>query len=296
MHDSGLSDKTRDEVRARRKAASCASSRAGSRQVQRCIPKYALLNNKRTRAGRIAPQARHEVNVLAALQHPNCVRYFECFAERGDRLTIITELCEVRCACDAYEEGPACPCGGVLRSKARDEGYSTRAPDTTPIIAGGRPAQPHSAPPGCAADREQHHAHVCATAAGSAACARQGERLQYNTLTMKRVLAITGAWVQRTRSCLLRSPRSRTRMTNATAGHHPPRSQDQQRAMLRRRHHQARRLWHCQDPERARRRCRGAHARRHAILVRALVGQCSAHTWPARARAHARVSSVQARS
>ena len=36
------------------------------------------------------------MEVLAALQHPNVVRYYECFAEHGKRLHIVMELCEVR--------------------------------------------------------------------------------------------------------------------------------------------------------------------------------------------------------
>ncbi len=33
--------------------------------------------------------------MLASLDHPNVVRYYECFAERGTKLKIVMELCEV---------------------------------------------------------------------------------------------------------------------------------------------------------------------------------------------------------
>lgn len=40
-------------------------------------------------------QARNEVAVLAALDHINIVKYYDCFtAERG-RIQIVMELCEV---------------------------------------------------------------------------------------------------------------------------------------------------------------------------------------------------------
>ena len=44
-------------------------------------------------------QAQNEVEVLASLDHPNVVRYLECFAERGVRLKIVMELCEVGAPC-----------------------------------------------------------------------------------------------------------------------------------------------------------------------------------------------------
>ena len=40
-------------------------------------------------------QARNEVMVLAALNHPNVVKYYECYAERGNRVQIVMELCDV---------------------------------------------------------------------------------------------------------------------------------------------------------------------------------------------------------
>ena len=33
--------------------------------------------------------------MLASLDHPNVVRYHECFAERDTKLKIVMELCEV---------------------------------------------------------------------------------------------------------------------------------------------------------------------------------------------------------
>lgn len=41
-------------------------------------------------------QAQNEVAVLASLDHPNVVKYYECFAERGTHVKIVMELCEVR--------------------------------------------------------------------------------------------------------------------------------------------------------------------------------------------------------
>ena len=41
-------------------------------------------------------QARNEVAVLALLDHPNVVKYYECFAEQGTRVKIVMELCEAR--------------------------------------------------------------------------------------------------------------------------------------------------------------------------------------------------------
>ena len=34
--------------------------------------------------------------MLALLDHPNVVKYYECFAEQGTRVKIVMELCEVR--------------------------------------------------------------------------------------------------------------------------------------------------------------------------------------------------------
>ena len=42
-------------------------------------------------------QAQNEVAVLALLDHPNVVKYYECFAEQGTKVKIVMELCEVRC-------------------------------------------------------------------------------------------------------------------------------------------------------------------------------------------------------
>ena len=41
-------------------------------------------------------QAQNEVAVLALLDHPNVVKYYECFAEQGTRVKIVMELCEAR--------------------------------------------------------------------------------------------------------------------------------------------------------------------------------------------------------
>ena len=43
-------------------------------------------------------QAQNEVAVLALLDHPNVVKYYECFAEQGTRVKIVMELCEARSA------------------------------------------------------------------------------------------------------------------------------------------------------------------------------------------------------
>ena len=40
-------------------------------------------------------QAQNEVAVLALLDHPNVVKYYECFAEQGTKVKIVMELCEV---------------------------------------------------------------------------------------------------------------------------------------------------------------------------------------------------------
>lgn len=43
-----------------------------------------------------AAQARNEVHVLATLNHPNIVKYYESFLDNHDgRLLIVMELCEV---------------------------------------------------------------------------------------------------------------------------------------------------------------------------------------------------------
>ena len=34
--------------------------------------------------------------MLALLDHPNVVKYYECFAEQGTKVKIVMELCEVR--------------------------------------------------------------------------------------------------------------------------------------------------------------------------------------------------------
>ncbi|KAK9914866.1 hypothetical protein WJX75_001495 [Coccomyxa subellipsoidea] len=39
-------------------------------------------------------EAQNEVAVLASLDHPNVVKYYECFAERGNQVKIVMELCE----------------------------------------------------------------------------------------------------------------------------------------------------------------------------------------------------------
>ncbi|BDA43378.1 probable serine/threonine-protein kinase Nek8 at C-terminar half [Coccomyxa sp. Obi] len=39
-------------------------------------------------------EAQNEVAVLASLDHPNVVKYYECFAERGTQVKIVMELCE----------------------------------------------------------------------------------------------------------------------------------------------------------------------------------------------------------
>ncbi len=44
----------------------------------------------------VALQAQNEVAVLASLDHPNVVKYYECFAERGTQVKIVMELCQVR--------------------------------------------------------------------------------------------------------------------------------------------------------------------------------------------------------
>lgn len=53
-------------------------------------------------------QAQNEVAVLASLDHPNVVRYLECFAERGVRLKIVMELCQARAARTLHARH-ACP-------------------------------------------------------------------------------------------------------------------------------------------------------------------------------------------
>lgn len=60
--------------------------------------RWALLG---TQAGqnptmRCCVQAQNEVAVLALLDHPNIVKYYECFAEQGTKVKIVMELCEVR--------------------------------------------------------------------------------------------------------------------------------------------------------------------------------------------------------
>ena len=40
-------------------------------------------------------QAQNEVAILALLDHPNVVKYYECFAEQGTKVKIVMELCEV---------------------------------------------------------------------------------------------------------------------------------------------------------------------------------------------------------
>ena len=49
-------------------------------------------------AHRLCMQAQNEVAVLALLDHPNVVKYYECFAEQGTKVKIVMELCEARSA------------------------------------------------------------------------------------------------------------------------------------------------------------------------------------------------------
>lgn len=51
----------------------------------------------------VCMQAQNEVAVLALLDHPNVVKYHECFAEQGTKVKIVMELCEVR------SRPPPCP-------------------------------------------------------------------------------------------------------------------------------------------------------------------------------------------
>jgi serine/threonine protein kinase len=43
----------------------------------------------------IAPaQAKNEVNVLAALDHPSIVQYYECYLASAGGMTIVMEFCD----------------------------------------------------------------------------------------------------------------------------------------------------------------------------------------------------------
>ena len=59
--------------------------------AQACLVMHSLQNSYRM-------QAQNEVAVLALLDHPNVVKYYECFAEQGTRVKIVMELCEARSA------------------------------------------------------------------------------------------------------------------------------------------------------------------------------------------------------
>ena len=43
-------------------------------------------------------QAKNEVKVLNSLNHPNIVKYYECYQERN-MMHIIMEFCQVTCIC-----------------------------------------------------------------------------------------------------------------------------------------------------------------------------------------------------
>ncbi len=59
-------------------------------------------------------QAQNEVAVLALLDHPNIVRYYECFAEQGTKVKIVMELCEVHMNVHALQTQCSCPSSARL--------------------------------------------------------------------------------------------------------------------------------------------------------------------------------------
>lgn len=63
-------------------------------------------------------QAQNEVAVLALLDHPNVVKYYECFAEQGTKVKIVMELCEV---CEATLPHPAMSlrCSSALQASKK---------------------------------------------------------------------------------------------------------------------------------------------------------------------------------
>ena len=119
MHDRGMSDKARQEVRHRRREPSRkVLSMAPGLEQQHCaeLPSEASLNAAAVLCYMAALpnihaclmlhslqcqdclQAQNEVAVLALLDHPNVVKYYECFAEQGTKVKVVMELCEVRSA------------------------------------------------------------------------------------------------------------------------------------------------------------------------------------------------------
>jgi serine/threonine protein kinase len=53
-----------------------------------------LVQYTSTGASPWAMQAKNEVNVLAALDHPNIVQYYECYLASAGGMTIIMEFCD----------------------------------------------------------------------------------------------------------------------------------------------------------------------------------------------------------
>lgn len=73
-------------------------------------------------------QAQNEVAILALLDHPNVVKYHECFAEQGTKVKIVMELCEVRTQCPCAAGSMLLPfcnarasCQQLLQQKADTE-------------------------------------------------------------------------------------------------------------------------------------------------------------------------------
>lgn len=102
MHDRGMTDKARVEVRQflfmsilyQTVHSICIAGQPNEHCVH--SGNHCILQPQSLTPYSWSGQAQNEVAVLASLDHPNVVKYYECFAERGNQVKIVMELCEVR--------------------------------------------------------------------------------------------------------------------------------------------------------------------------------------------------------
>lgn len=130
MHGANLTEKAREEVRLSANSfhttASLSNTPGPSLRRSRTLPRSGCTGPTRAFA-----QARNEVRVLASLNHPNIVKYYETFVDGSSgKLQIVMEYCEVRLAsaCGAslscVPTGCAleCPVGSGARCGAAEGG------------------------------------------------------------------------------------------------------------------------------------------------------------------------------